>query len=62
MCGTEFMRFYRRRDEMLGGATPLIEVLEHTTDFRLIEVVPGRGVSESPMVQPARDPVIDLLS
>ena len=34
---------------------PLVEVLEHVTDFRLLEEVPGRGAADSPLVRPAPD-------
>ena len=52
MCDTQFMQYYRHREEMRGGAMPLVEVLEHTTDFRIVEPVPGRGASDSPSVRP----------
>jgi hypothetical protein len=32
-----------------------VEVLEHTTDFRIVEPVPGRGAADSPLVRPAPD-------
>jgi len=56
MSDTQFMQYYRRREEMRGGAMPLVEVLEHTIDFRILQEVAGRGASDSPLVRPAPDP------